>query len=107
MKLRLLYFGIVREKLGRREEVRVSADGATVGALLADLAASHDIFALGAGSLRIAVNREYVANDHVLADNDEVAVIPPVAGGCGAEASPRSRPCGHRPPEGVTDVRDH
>jgi len=88
LKLRLLYFGIVREKLGRREEVRECKSGATVEELLVELAASHDIFALGAGSLRIAVNREYVFNDHVLADDDEVAVIPPVAGGCGADARP-------------------
>ena len=84
MKLRLLYFGIVRERLGRRDEVRDCSDGTTVGALLAELAASDNLFALGAGSLRIAVNREYVDNDHVLRDNDEVAVIPPVAGGCDA-----------------------
>ena len=81
MKLQLLYFGIVRERLGLREESREIASGATVGELLDELAASHGIFALGAGSIRIAVNREYVEKDHVLADGDEVAVIPPVAGG--------------------------
>ncbi len=83
MKLRLRYFGIVRERLGRREETRSCAEGVTVGELVADLARSDDILALGAGSLRIAVNREYVGDEHVLADGDEVAVIPPVAGGCG------------------------
>ncbi len=82
VKLQLLYFGIVRERLGRREESRELATGATVGDLLEDLAASHGIFALGAGVLRVAVNREYVEKDHRLADGDEVAVIPPVAGGC-------------------------
>ena len=81
MKLRLLYFGIVRERLGRREESRDFAAVSTVGELLAELARSDDILALGAGSLRIAVNREYVSDSHVLADGDEVAVIPPVAGG--------------------------
>jgi molybdopterin synthase catalytic subunit len=83
VNLRLRYFGIVRERLGRREETRSCADGITVGELVADLARSHDILALGAGSLRIAVNREYVGDGHVLADGDEVAVIPPVAGGSG------------------------
>lgn len=83
VKVRLLYFGIVREKLGRREEARSCADGATVAELLADLAGSHGIFALGAGVLRVAVNREYVDDTHVLRDDDEVAVIPPVAGGTG------------------------
>jgi molybdopterin converting factor subunit 1 len=29
----------------------------------------------------VAVNREYVSLDHSLAPNDEIALIPPVAGG--------------------------
>jgi molybdopterin converting factor subunit 1 len=94
MNLKLLYFGIVRERLGRREESREIASGSTVGDLLGELAASHGIFALGAGSIRIAVNREYVEKDHVLAEGDEVAVIPPVAGGAPTDAgcaSPRAR----------------
>jgi molybdopterin converting factor subunit 1 len=90
VKLSLLYFGIVREKLGRREETREIHAGATVGDLVSQLAESHGIFALGAGSIRVAVNREYVHNDHVLADGDEVAVIPPVAGGCAAQAIGRA-----------------
>ncbi|HYB98274.1 MAG TPA: molybdopterin converting factor subunit 1 [Candidatus Limnocylindrales bacterium] len=81
MKLRVLYFGIVRERLGRRvEDVECDA-GSTVGDLLGLLASRHDIFALGAGSIRVAVNREYVDPAHALADSDEVAIIPPVAGG--------------------------
>ena len=84
MKLRVLYFGILRERLGRREETRELADGSTVKDLVADLCASENIFALGAASIRFAVNREYVGEAHALADGDEVAVIPPVAGGCGA-----------------------
>jgi molybdopterin converting factor subunit 1 len=96
MKLQLLYFGIVRERLGLREESRDIESGATVGDLLAELAESHGIFALGAGSIRIAVNREYVEKDHVLADGDEVAVIPPVAGGS-------SMPVARRLPAGVPD----
>ena len=31
--------------------------------------------------LRIAVNSEYVAEDHILKSEDEVAIIPPVSGG--------------------------
>jgi molybdopterin converting factor subunit 1 len=96
MNLRLLYFGIVRERLGRREESREIASGSTVGDLVAELAASHGIFALGAGSIRIAVNREYVENDHVLAEGDEVAVIPPVAGGAPAPGECAST-CAGRP----------
>ena len=31
----------------------------------------------------IAVNQEYAALDRVLTNGDEVAIIPPVSGGCG------------------------
>jgi molybdopterin converting factor subunit 1 len=92
MKLHLLYFGIVRERLGRRSEQREIAGGTTVAGLLAELARDHGIFSLGAGVLRIAVNREYVDDTHVLADGDEVAVIPPVAGGSAAHVAATRRP---------------
>lgn len=34
-----------------------------------------------AGSLAIAVNREYASSSHILQDGDEVALLPPVSGG--------------------------
>lgn len=81
MKVRVLYFGIVKERLGLASEEHQLDDGATVAALMDLLAARHDVFKLGAGSLRVAVDREYVDSDRVLSDNAEVAIIPPVAGG--------------------------
>jgi molybdopterin converting factor subunit 1 len=83
MTVRLLYFGIVRERLSRSGEDVELPEGATVGSLLEELAARYDIFRLGAGSIRVAVNRDYVDSSHELSANDEVAVIPPVAGGIG------------------------
>jgi MoaE-MoaD fusion protein len=77
----MLYFGIVRERLGRREETRDVPDGTTVGQLLSALEQSDGLFSLGAGSIRVAVNREYVEVTRALGDGDEVALIPPVAGG--------------------------
>lgn len=81
MRVRLRYFGIVRERLSSAGEQVDCREGATVGDLLEELARRHDIFRLGAGSLRVAVNQDYVDSDHRLCENDEVAVIPPVAGG--------------------------
>jgi len=83
MILRVLYFGILRERLGRKGEDVECSDGASVGELLSLLAERYSLFALGAGSIRVAVNREYVSNDYRLKAGDEVAVIPPVAGGTG------------------------
>ncbi len=83
MNLDMHYFGIVREKLGLRRERLELPEGASVAELLETLAGRHDIFSLGAGSLRVAVNQEYVDSKHILAYGDEVAVIPPVSGGSG------------------------
>ncbi|MFT4571597.1 MAG: molybdopterin converting factor subunit 1 [Hyphomicrobiaceae bacterium] len=88
MQLRVLYFGIVRERIGTREEAIELGDGSDVAALLAELASRHDVFSLGAGSLRVAVNQDYVDVAHPLADGDEVAIIPPVAGGVGLPTNP-------------------
>jgi molybdopterin synthase catalytic subunit len=58
-------------------------DGATVGALLDHLIAAHPALASLRANLRVAVNQEFAALDRVLADGDEVALIPPVSGGAG------------------------
>jgi molybdopterin converting factor subunit 1 len=81
MRIRVLYFGIVRERLGFRAETVELHDGATVADLSALLSARHGDLAAGVSALRLAVNLEYVDSDAILRDDDEVAVIPPVSGG--------------------------
>ena len=81
MKINVLYFGIVRERLGRPGEVVELGAGATVDDLLSELSARHEDIAAGAGSVRVAVNQEYADGSAVLRDEDEAAIIPPVSGG--------------------------
>lgn len=81
MVVRVLYFGIVRERLGLREEAVELPMGSKVADLTALLSAKHGNLAAGVSALRLAVNLEYVDSDAILRDNDEVAVIPPVSGG--------------------------
>lgn len=81
MKVNVLYFGIVRERLGRGEEVLELGSPATVADLLGLLENRYGSLQIGVDSLRVAVNREYVDSSQSLSDNDEVAVIPPVSGG--------------------------
>ena len=81
MRIRVLYFGILRERLGLSEEAIDLADGATVGEVTALLSRRHGDLSAGVASLRLAVNLEYVDSGRVLANGDEVAVIPPVSGG--------------------------
>ena len=81
MRVRVLYFGIVRERIGQREETIELPAGSSVEDLLRTLAGRHAAFAAGVASLRVAVNEEYVDSETALSENDEVAIIPPVSGG--------------------------
>ena len=81
MRLTILYFGIMRERLGIGEETVEVDAGATVETLMSRLSDLHPDLAAGVDSVRVAVNRDYVDSSRVLSDNDEVAVIPPVSGG--------------------------
>ncbi len=82
MKLRILYFAVVRERLGRGEEI-FEFSGATVDELLAQLIAKNPALAGLRAALKIAVNQEFVGGDEKLRDGDEVALLPPVSGGAG------------------------
>jgi molybdopterin converting factor subunit 1 len=72
----------VRLFAGLRERAGVAARELTLpdGARVAD---AWEALELGEPlpGLLYAVNRRYAAGDNVLADGDEVAFIPPVAGG--------------------------
>jgi molybdopterin converting factor subunit 1 len=81
MKIRVLYFAVFREKLSRDDDVLALAPGATVGDAIAVLSARHDAIARLRGKFRVAVNQEFSADDRELAEGDELALIPPVAGG--------------------------
>jgi MoaE-MoaD fusion protein len=86
VKVEVLYFAVVRERAGRESESFTLDDGATVGDLLARLGERHPALAALERRVQIAVNRHIVPSSCVLADGDEVALIPPVSGG--AEARP-------------------
>jgi molybdopterin converting factor subunit 1 len=81
MRVNVRYFAVVRERLGLDVEVVEVADGADARAALDALAERHAPLAPLRGHLRVAVNQEVVSLDHRLADGDELALIPPVAGG--------------------------
>ena len=78
MRVRLRFFALLREEMGARAEREV-ASGSSVGALWRALVQEHP--ALARIQVRFAVNAEYVAGSHRLADGDEVAFFPPVSGG--------------------------
>ena len=82
--MRVLYFAVFRERLGRDDEVLELGDGARVRDAVDLLAAQHAPIAQLRGRFRVAVDRAFVGDDHVLVDGAELALIPPVAGGADA-----------------------
>jgi molybdopterin converting factor subunit 1 len=81
IRVRVRLFAIQRELAGtRRVEVELG-DGRTVDDAWASLVAIHPVLAPGRSSVRFARNGEYADAATVLADGDELAIIPPVSGG--------------------------
>lgn len=86
MEIRVLYFAAARELAGCGEEAVSVAAGASAAGLFAHLAERHPRLAPYGARIRLAVNGELVEPERALADGDEVALIPPVAGGAGVPA---------------------
>src|SRR5438309_611650 len=92
MQVRVLPFGILKESLGA-DPFRLDLPG---GATVADLLARIDVQAPIVELLGIAVsvNAEYAERNRVLAEGDEIGLLPPVSGGTGAyEGVHSAEPC--------------
>jgi molybdopterin converting factor small subunit len=90
MRVKVLYFGVLRDLFAAPDQVVELADGGAVADLLRILRqqTSNDPMAGTSErddqlwrSLAVAVNREYGSASIVLRDGDEVALLPPVSGG--------------------------
>jgi molybdopterin synthase catalytic subunit len=86
MQIQVLYFAVFRERLGTDGESLELADGARVADAIAALAAKHPAIAQLRGRFRVAVNQEFASDDAALKAGDELALIPPVAGGADRHA---------------------
>jgi molybdopterin converting factor small subunit len=102
VRVKVLYFGILKDRFGVAEEqVELPGDG-NVGELLGLLRGRTSNSAMESGkvdgaqeerlwrSLAVAVNQEYSSHGAVLRDGDEVALLPPVSGGCFAYGEKRA-----------------
>ena len=81
MKVRIRLFGVLTERAGRDEETLEIPDGATTGDLLGLLATRYPSTAGLLPQVSVAVNLEVASTVAPLSDDDEVALLPPVAGG--------------------------
>ena len=81
MQVTVKFFAGCREAAGVDEATVTLAEGATIAALQDALAEQIPKVARYAKNVRYSVNWEYVTSEAELGDGDEVAMIPPVAGG--------------------------
>ena len=85
MKLKVLYFASLREKVGKHaEEIEVPASVATVVALrshLRGLGGTYENAFAEQALLRAAVNQDMVQPSAAVKAGDEIAFFPPVTGG--------------------------
>jgi molybdopterin converting factor subunit 1 len=82
MQVRVLFFGILKEAAGRESELLPLAEGATAASVAEHYAGLLAVPAELWPSLAVAVNQQYSARNRVLEEGDEVALLPPVSGGC-------------------------
>lgn len=81
MKVRLLLFAVLREIAGTDARELTLPPGTTARQVWDALRREYAKLADYAQPPMVAVNEEYAAADAVLHDGDELAFIPPVAGG--------------------------
>jgi molybdopterin converting factor subunit 1 len=81
ISVRTLFFAAYRDLVGERELAVELADGATVADLVVALRARGRPFDGLPPEPAVAVNRAYASLSERLGGGDEVAFIPPVAGG--------------------------
>jgi len=98
MRVRVLFFGMLKDAAGKSSDEIEIEDGASVRDLLAHCEARIPRLKEAMGSLAVAVNRQYAGPDTKLKAGDEVALLPPVSGGApdGAGETPRRQPAGRR-----------
>jgi molybdopterin converting factor subunit 1 len=81
MRVRVLYFGVLKDAFGRGVEEMELAEGASVADLIGACRGRYAGVGAVWDSIAVAVNQEYARGVVVLKDGDEVAFLPPVSGG--------------------------
>jgi MoaE-MoaD fusion protein len=81
MQVKVLFFGSLRDLLGRSSETLSLPDGAPLSHLLDHYSRQTPAIHQLLPSIAMSVNQEYATRDLRLSDRDEVALLPPVSGG--------------------------
>jgi molybdopterin converting factor subunit 1 len=81
MRVRVLFFGMLREFVGRPAEETDFPDGSDLSTIFENYACRYPPLREMAKSIVMARNQEFAALSTAVEDGDEVAFLPPVSGG--------------------------
>jgi len=81
MLVKVLFFGVLKDMVGKAEEWLEVPPGTTLGGLFATYTQRYETLEGKRPSILFARNREFATADTGLCDKDEVAFLPPVSGG--------------------------
>ena len=82
MRVRVLFFGGLKDLAGKSDDLLDLPEGALVGDVLEHYLSEVPRMKESLASLAVAVNQEYAGAKTRLKSGDEVALLPPVSGGC-------------------------
>ncbi len=85
MRVTVLFFGVLKESIGRAEEQVEIPPGSTLATVFQRYSERFETLRDRHSSILFARNREFASPDTALSENDEVAFLPPVSGGSGAQ----------------------
>ena len=118
MRVRVLFFGMLKDMAGKSSDLLDLPESASVADLLAHYQGRISRFKDSLPSLAVAVNQQYAGPETKLKADDEVALLPPVSGGSGKAAgetpagqpaepalSERSEPKGRRRYASIVAIR--
>jgi molybdopterin synthase catalytic subunit len=81
MQVRVLFFGALRDLVGRSNDALTLPEGARLSDLLAHYEAAAPRIKDFLPAIALSINQEYAQPGAALHDQDEVALLPPVSGG--------------------------
>jgi molybdopterin synthase catalytic subunit len=90
MQIRVLFFGVLKDVVGRSSETLDLPEGSRLQAALSHYADRVPRFQAMLPSLALSVNQEYSGPDRALQPGDEVGLLPPVSGGSEDAQQPAS-----------------
>jgi molybdopterin synthase catalytic subunit len=95
VRVQVLFFGVLKDVLGRASESLELADGVRLADVFDYYASAHPRLRDMRDSIVLARNQEFAASDTALVEGDEVALLPPVSGGRDGLGNEISDEAGH------------